>query len=76
MKKLVITEPRAELHVLPSDLPHKQWYIYVNPTLPVQPTLPVPLYVHMSVLYVCVSIPALEIGSPVPFFPLDPMYMR
>ena len=33
--------------------------------------IPIPLphnYAHMSVLYVCVSIPALKIGSSVPFF--------
>ena len=37
--------------------------IYVNPNLPVLP-LPTPV----SILYTCVSIPALEIGSYVPFF--------
>ena len=31
--------------------------------------------VHMSTLYVCVSIPALQTGSPVPFF-LEPTYMH
>ena len=33
-----------------------------------------PPHVHMSIIDVCVSIPALEIGSHVPFF-LDSTYM-
>lgn len=35
---------------------------------PVYPTLLFPLCVHMSLLHVCVSIPALQITSLVPFF--------
>ena len=43
--------------------------MYANPNLPFYPTpLPAPLHVHMSFLYICVSIPALQIGSSVPFF--------
>ena len=30
--------------------------------------IPLPPYVHMSLLYICISTPALEIGSSVPFF--------
>ena len=41
--------------------------LYVNATLPTHPTPLVPLWVHMSALYIRVSIPALEIGSFVPF---------
>ena len=42
--------------------------IYVKPNPPVHPTLPFPCYAHVSVLYVCISVPALELGSFVPFF--------
>ena len=46
-------------------------YIHVNPNLPIHhttPTLLSPLGVHTFVLYICVSISALQTGSPVPFF--------
>ena len=33
----------------------------------IPPSLPLPMF-HMSVRYICVSIPALEIVSPIPFF--------
>ena len=46
---------------------HAATYIYVKPHLPVHPTLPTPPRVHASVLYVCISISAMEIGSFVPF---------
>ena len=48
--------------------------IYVNPNLPIHPTtttrqpLLSPLGVHTFVLYICVSISALQTGSSVPFF--------
>ena len=43
-------------------------YIYVNATLPIHPTLSFQrLYVLTSILYVFISIPALELGSSVPF---------
>ena len=42
-------------------------YMSVNWTLSVHPALSFPFCVHKSVLYVCVSIPALQIGSCVPF---------
>ena len=48
--------------------------IHVNPNLPIHPTtttLPLPLSplgVHTFVLYICVSISALQTGSSVPFF--------
>ena len=32
---------------------------------------PLPHHVHMSILYVCISIPALQIGSSVPFFSIS-----
>ena len=41
--------------------------IYVKPHLPVHPTLPTPPRAHTSILCVCVSIPALELRSFVPF---------
>jgi len=43
--------------------------IYVKPNFPVYPTLLTPLtHIHTSILYICVSIPALKLGSSVPFF--------
>ena len=41
---------------------------YVNPNLPIHPTPASPLGIHTFVLYVCVSISALQISSSVPFF--------
>ena len=41
--------------------------VYVNATLPIRPTLSFPRCVK-SILYVCVSIPSLQIGSSVLFF--------
>ena len=36
--------------------------LHVNITLPIHPTVPFPLCVCMSILYACISIPALQIG--------------
>ena len=41
--------------------------IYVIATLSVHPTLSFPQCIHKSILYVCVSISSLQIGSSVPF---------
>ena len=61
--------PCAIQQVPTSYLFYTWWCIYVNPNLPVHPTLPFPApRVHMSVLYACVSIPVPQIGSSVPFF--------
>ena len=43
------------------------WCIYVNHNLPIHSPFPPPCF-HTSVLYTCVFIPALQIGSSVPFF--------
>ena len=43
-------------------------HIYVDPNLPIHPILSSHLGIHIFVLYVCVSILVLQIGSPVPFF--------
>ena len=42
--------------------------IYVNATFPIRPTLSFPRHVHKSVLYICVSISFLHLGSSVPYF--------
>ena len=42
--------------------------MYVNPNLPIHPTLSFTYCVYMSILYICVSIPTLGIGSSVPVF--------
>ena len=63
---------RAELgslQQLPSSLLFCSWQcIYVTAILPVCPTLPFICWVHQSILYMCVSIPALQMGSSVSFF--------
>ena len=60
--------PRA-LHQLPASfLVHTWWCIHINPNLPVHLTPASPAQVHTSNLYIFVSIPALKIGSSVPFF--------
>ena len=47
---------------------YTQQYIYVNPNLPIHSMPLSPPQCHMFVLYGCVSISALQIGSSVPFF--------
>ena len=67
----VITEYRAEFPVLCSRFTVVIYFmgsIYVSPNLPVPPTPPSTLGVHMFVLYVCVCVSALHIRSSVPFF--------
>ena len=53
-------------HVLYSSLPLAIHFThgseYVIPKLPIYPILPFPC-VHLSLLYVCISIPDLQIGS-------------
>ena len=46
--------------------PHA-WCVYVNPNLPIHPTTPSPLGIHMIILYIFVSISALQIRSSIPF---------
>ena len=49
--------------------------IYVNPNFLIHPTFPIPHCVHISILYICISIPALQIRSSVPIF-LDSTCMQ
>ena len=51
-----------------SDLFYIWWRIYVSVTLSIRSTLSCPYCVHKPVLYVWDSIPALQIGSSIPFF--------
>ena len=60
--------PCAIQWVLISYLFYTQQCIYVNPSLPIYCTPPSPLGIHTFVLYVCVSISALQISLSVPFF--------
>ena len=43
-------------------------YIYFSATLSIHPMFSFPRFIYKSVLYVCISIPALQIGSSVQFF--------
>ena len=66
----VITEHRAELLALYSRFPLSISHMVVytcQSQSPNSPHLPSPHRVHTSVLCICVSIPALQIGSSVPF---------
>ena len=50
-----------------SCLFHTSWRTYVNATLSVRSPVSCPHRVHESILHICVSVPALQIGSCVPF---------
>ena len=61
--------PCAIEQILVSYLLYIWQCIYAKPYLPIHPNLfPFPLGVHRFVLYVCVSIPILQISSAIPFF--------
>ena len=58
---------RRQWHPAPVLLPGKFYTcVYVNFNLPVLSTLPSPLSIHKFVLYICVSISALQIRSSEP----------
>lgn len=61
--------------LLTNYLFNTRWCIYVNPNLSLF-TSPYPTlhHAHMSILYVCISLPALKTGSSVPFS-LDSTYI-
>ena len=59
----------AGFQQVPTSCMFYTWqYTDVNPSVPGPPTLPFLCCVHMFILYICVSILALQIGSSVPFF--------
>jgi len=68
----VITEHRVELPMLYSNFPQALCFthgsVYMSELLPVRPALSFPICVRKSVPCVCVSIPALEMGSSAPLF--------
>ena len=65
---LVCCSPWAQ-RVGPSRATELNWiYIYVNATLTIHPPHLFPHCVHKFILYIGVSIPALQIGSSAPFF--------
>ena len=47
---------------------HTWWCVYFSATLSIHPPLSCPHCVHKFILYVCVSVNALQIGSSVAFF--------
>ena len=61
----------AVQQVLRSYLFYTWSCICVNPNLPIHPTFTSPLGIHTFVLYICVSISSLQIGSSVLFFSMD-----
>ena len=63
----VITEHRAELPVLYCSFPLAIYFTHGSVFISIHPPFHPPLFLQ-SVLYVCASIPALKIGSLVPFF--------
>ena len=71
----VTTEPWAERPVLYSRLPLAVCFTHgkcVNADLTVRPTFPRP-YPHSHMAILCISIPALELSSSLPFFQIPHM---
>ena len=69
--RLVITEYLAKLPVLFSSFTLATLYMVVyicQPYSPIHLTLPFLPYLHISILYICNSFPALQTSSSVPFF--------
>ena len=68
----IITEHRAELPVLDSSFLQLSVlcmvWICISATLPFCRLLSFPCWLHVSILYVCISLPAQHTGSSVPFF--------
>ena len=56
--------PCAVQRVPTSCLFYTWWWTCISPSLPVHPTHAL---VHLLVIYICISIPALQIDSSVPF---------
>ena len=60
-----------QVHISYLFYPQDQQYMYVNPSLPVHPASPFPLGIHKFILYLCVSISALQIRSSIAFFQIS-----
>ena len=68
---LVITECLAKIPVLYSSSTLAILYLVVyivSSTLPIHLTLSFLPYIHIAILYICNSFPALQTSSSVPFF--------
>ena len=61
----VTTEHQADVPALHSRFPLAVYFTHssVYMSIPSQLIPPLPHHLHMSILYVCISIPALQIGS-------------
>ena len=74
----VVTKHRADLPVLCCCFPLAIYFtfgsVYMSRLLSLHPSFPFPCCVLKSILYICIFIPALPLGSSVPFF-LDSIYM-
>ena len=70
LSPLEVDTEQARLPVL-TAAPHQLLISHMAVLLPVHPRLPAPHCVHMPILLVCVSIPALQISSSVPSSFLD-----
>ena len=66
------SQRRAELPVLDSSSPQLcvlcMVWVCIGAAPAPCPLLSFPCWLHVSVLYVCISLPAPQTGSPVPFF--------
>ena len=62
------TAPRAMQPLPTSCLSHVWWWTGFVAAVAIHPLLSFPSCVLKSVFYVCISIPALQIGSSAPFF--------
>ena len=60
--------PCITQQLLTSYLFHIWSSMYVDVTFSIHPTLSFPHCVHKSILYICITVPSLHIGSLIPFF--------
>ena len=60
--------PCITQQLLASYLFHIWSSMYVDVTFSIHPTLSFPHCVHKSILYICITVPSLHIGSLIPFF--------
>ena len=60
--------PRVIKQLPTSYLYYTRYYIHVNAVFLTCPSLSFPQCVYKSILYICISIPSLQIGLLVPFF--------
>ena len=59
---------RVRQQLLTSCLFYAWQCLHVSATVSIIPEVSLPCFMHKSTLYVCISVPSLQLGSSVPFF--------